>query len=104
MLLVLDDEPELAPIAMDIIVLIIRQKLSHAMSIGAADIIAPNLVIALPIVDVLRIVHRWAPQVDALSVELSSGKVALNLGHRASSCAKLVPASSGPTSNILASV
>src|SRR5579872_7086664 len=111
MLFVIDDEPELSPVAVNVVAVKNGQELGHAIGIWTVQIVMPDLVIAFPMENFRGIVHRGAAEKDPFtmyrhaSLRMSRGIITLCFCHKSPiSCAKLVPAARCPTAKASASV
>src|SRR5260370_30574648 len=66
-LLVLDDEPVLSPVATHVVPLKKRQKLSIVLRVRAVRVITPYFIIACPVEDVASVCPGGPPQVNSLA-------------------------------------
>src|SRR5579884_2277687 len=89
---IFDDEPELPPVALHIVTREDGQKFFHRFRIGTQRVIAPDLIVALPVKHVRGILHGWTAYVHPFSMQNLARLVSLCLCHASpNSPAKLVP-------------
>src|SRR5579875_22795 len=69
LLLVLDDKPELLSIAVYVVALKDWQELFHRLRVGTMRIIAPDLVVALPMKDMIGVRHLGETQPDTFAMQ-----------------------------------
>src|SRR5260370_7910149 len=88
MLLILDDKPELPPVAAHIVALKDRQEFCQGLRIGTVRIVAPHFVVAFPVKDEARVMHVRTAQPDALPMQdwplflrLTGTRIFLDLPH-----------------------
>src|SRR5690349_15167026 len=68
-LFVFDNKPELASVAIDVIALKGRKKFGHRARVWTMRIIAPHLVVPLPVKDAPGIAHSRTTQVDTVAMK-----------------------------------